>query len=157
MSLEEMEASGQLEALACTQAELAKLLTAARRWLADADVEAVSDQGRYESAYNAVLACALAALRANDYRVYTHEGKHVITLDSCAFIRRRRTWRGDRDCRARERWLRFSPPNVPRLQEVAVNGSVLVFTLFLCVLVSILFGLPPALQAANSTSTSGFD
>ena len=43
----------------------------------------------------------------------------------------------------------LSPPNVPRLQEVAVNGSVLVFTLFLCVLVSILFGLPPALQAAR--------
>ncbi len=43
----------------------------------------------------------------------------------------------------------LSPPNVPRLQEVAVNGSVLLFTLFLCVLVSILFGLPPALQAAR--------
>ena len=32
----------------------------------------------------------------------------------------------------------LSPPNVPRLQEVAVNGNVLLFTLFLCVLVSIL-------------------
>jgi predicted permease len=43
----------------------------------------------------------------------------------------------------------LSPPNVPRLQEVAVNGSVLLFTLILCVIVSILFGLPPALQAAR--------
>ena len=43
----------------------------------------------------------------------------------------------------------LSPPDVPRLDEVAVNGSVLLFTLALCVLVSILFGLPPALQAAG--------
>jgi putative ABC transport system permease protein len=43
----------------------------------------------------------------------------------------------------------FSPPDVPRLDEVAVNGSVLLFTLALCVLVSFLFGLPPALQAAR--------
>jgi putative ABC transport system permease protein len=43
----------------------------------------------------------------------------------------------------------FSPPDVPRLDEIAVNGSVLLFTLALCVLVSILFGLPPALQAAR--------
>jgi predicted permease len=43
----------------------------------------------------------------------------------------------------------LSPPNVPRLDEVAVNSSVLLFTLALSVLVSILFGLPPALQAAR--------
>jgi putative ABC transport system permease protein len=43
----------------------------------------------------------------------------------------------------------FSPPDVPRLEEVTVNGAVLLFTVFLCVLVTILFGLPPALQAAR--------
>ena len=43
----------------------------------------------------------------------------------------------------------FSPPDVPRLDEVAVNGSVLLFTLALSVIVSFLFGLPPALQAAR--------
>jgi putative ABC transport system permease protein len=43
----------------------------------------------------------------------------------------------------------LSPPDVPRLDEVAVNGAVLLFTLALCVLVSVLFGLPPALQAAR--------
>ncbi len=41
----------------------------------------------------------------------------------------------------------FSPPDVPRLDEVAVNGSVLLFTLALSVLSAFLFGLPPALQA----------
>ena len=43
----------------------------------------------------------------------------------------------------------FSPPDVPRLDEVAVNGSVLLFTLALCVLSALLFGLPPALQAVR--------
>jgi putative ABC transport system permease protein len=42
-----------------------------------------------------------------------------------------------------------SPPDVPRLDEVAVNASVLLFTLALCALVSFLFGLPPALEAAR--------
>jgi predicted permease len=44
----------------------------------------------------------------------------------------------------------LSPPDVPRLDEVAVNGTVLLFTVILCVLVTILFGLPPALQAARA-------
>ena len=43
----------------------------------------------------------------------------------------------------------LSPPDVPRLDEVTVNGSVLMFTLALSVIVSILFGLPPALQASR--------
>ncbi|MFL6280332.1 MAG: ADOP family duplicated permease [Vicinamibacterales bacterium] len=47
----------------------------------------------------------------------------------------------------------LSPPDVPRLDEVGVNGSVLLFTLSLCVLVSFLFGLPPALQAARADVT----
>jgi predicted permease len=43
----------------------------------------------------------------------------------------------------------LSPPEVPRLDEVAVNGRVLLFTSGLCLLVSVLFGLSPALQAAR--------
>jgi predicted permease len=43
----------------------------------------------------------------------------------------------------------LSPPDVPRLDEVTVNGTVLLFTVALSVIVSILFGLPPALQAAR--------
>jgi putative ABC transport system permease protein len=44
----------------------------------------------------------------------------------------------------------FSPPDVPRLDEVAVNGTVLLFTFAVCALVSVLFGLPPALQAVRT-------
>ena len=43
----------------------------------------------------------------------------------------------------------LSPPDVPRLDEVTVNGSVLLFTSALCVLVTVLFGMPPALHAAR--------
>jgi predicted permease len=43
----------------------------------------------------------------------------------------------------------LAPAGVPRLEEAAVNGSVLAFTFGLCVVVSVLFGLPPALQAAR--------
>ncbi len=43
----------------------------------------------------------------------------------------------------------LAPPNLPRIEEVVVDGNVLLFTLALCGLVSILFGLPPALQAAR--------
>lgn len=44
----------------------------------------------------------------------------------------------------------LSPPDVPRLDEVSVNGSVLLFTVALSVIVSILFGLPPAVQASRA-------
>jgi putative ABC transport system permease protein len=43
----------------------------------------------------------------------------------------------------------FAPADVPRLDEVSVNGSVLLFALLLCLVVSVLFGLPPALQASR--------
>jgi len=43
----------------------------------------------------------------------------------------------------------LSPPNVPRLTDVAVDGNVLMFTLGVCLFVSVLFGLPPALQASR--------
>lgn len=85
MGLPEMEAAGQLEPLAATNSEINALLSAAQRWLADARVAAVSNQGRFECAYNAVLNCALAALRANDYRVDAREGKHVFAIESLRF------------------------------------------------------------------------
>jgi putative ABC transport system permease protein len=43
----------------------------------------------------------------------------------------------------------LSPPDVPRLGEVSVNAAVLFFTVVVCGVVGLLFGLPPALQAAR--------
>ncbi len=43
----------------------------------------------------------------------------------------------------------LSPPDVPRIDAVGINGNVLLFTVALTVIVSILFGLPPALRASR--------
>jgi putative ABC transport system permease protein len=43
----------------------------------------------------------------------------------------------------------LSPPDVPRIDAVEINGSVLLFTVGLSSIVSMLFGLPPALQASR--------
>lgn len=43
----------------------------------------------------------------------------------------------------------FAPADVPRLDEVSVDGNVLLFALLLCIVVSVLFGLPPALQTSR--------
>jgi putative ABC transport system permease protein len=44
--------------------------------------------------------------------------------------------------------VRLSPGNIPRLDEVALDGSVLGFTLAVAFLTALLFGLVPALQAS---------
>lgn len=43
----------------------------------------------------------------------------------------------------------FSPGTVPRLAEARLDGAVLLFTLLLCALTGVFFGLVPALQAAR--------
>ena len=43
----------------------------------------------------------------------------------------------------------LAPEGVPRLDEVSVSFQVLAYTFGLCAIVSVLFGLPPALQAAR--------
>ena len=45
--------------------------------------------------------------------------------------------------------VRFAPANLPRLNEVSVDGWVLVFTLGVSLAASVLFGLAPALQASR--------
>ncbi|MFY9556226.1 MAG: ABC transporter permease [Blastocatellia bacterium] len=44
---------------------------------------------------------------------------------------------------------RFGPDNIPRLDEVGIDGQVLAFTFFVAVLTGIVFGLAPALRASQ--------
>lgn len=85
MSLEDLEAAGSLLPLRTTRDELARLMASAGRMLADAQVDGVSNQGRYVNAYHVILNCAIAALRVQDYKIDLHEGKHALALETLAF------------------------------------------------------------------------
>lgn len=65
--------------------EIENLLAVADRCLADARVAAVSSDGRLQSAYNAALAAATAALHAAGYRTNpAAAGHHAVTIESTA-------------------------------------------------------------------------
>ena len=48
--------------------------------------------------------------------------------------------------------IAFSPPNVPRLDAIGMDGRVVAFTAAIAVLTSVVFGLVPALQASGTTT-----
>lgn len=66
--LENLVRVGQLKEERSNPAEFERLLDMARTRLADAQLNAVSKEGRFTSAYNAAHAAALAALRWYGYR-----------------------------------------------------------------------------------------
>jgi putative ABC transport system permease protein len=50
------------------------------------------------------------------------------------------------------KWLvSILPPGIPRAQEIAVNGSVLIVTAVIAVMTGLLFGIIPAIRATSST------
>ena len=66
--LENLARIGQLKTEPRNEAEFKRLLEMARTRLADAQLDRVSQEGRFTSAYNAAHAAALAALRWHGYR-----------------------------------------------------------------------------------------
>jgi len=50
--------------------------------------------------------------------------------------------------------LALSPPSLPRVNRISIDGQVLGFTLVIAVMAGILFGLAPALQSAQTEITS---
>ena len=67
-ALDNLVRIGQLKAEPRNVAEVRRMLSMARTSLADAQLSALSPQGRFTSAYNAAHAAALAALRWHGYR-----------------------------------------------------------------------------------------
>jgi phosphoenolpyruvate-protein kinase (PTS system EI component) len=82
MSLGKWAEYGWLKAEPTSRDEIKSLLTIVNRDLKDANVAAVSEDRRFEAAFNAARTAASVALRACGYRTSTQAGHHVKTIES---------------------------------------------------------------------------
>ena len=85
MSLEEWVEYGWLKTEPTSRDEIKNLLTIVERDLKDANVAAVSQDRRFEAAYNAARTAAMIALRACGYRTSSQTGHHLKTIESLEF------------------------------------------------------------------------
>jgi hypothetical protein len=69
-----------LERVAPERAGIARMLAAAERNLADAQLAGLSAENRFDAAYKAIMQSAMAALRANGYRTLTSQPGHHQTV-----------------------------------------------------------------------------
>ena len=81
MTLENLLKIGQLKVHSTDRVEVQQLLNAARRNLADADVEAISLETRFDAAYKTIMQVAMVALLANGYRADSR-GHHQVMIQS---------------------------------------------------------------------------
>ncbi len=79
-NLKNLEKIGQLKSHATSREEVQRMLEAARRNLADAAVEAISNETRFDSAYKAIMQLALTAMMANGFRPDTKKPGHHQTV-----------------------------------------------------------------------------
>lgn len=82
MTLAKWAEYGWLKAEPTSPAEIRDLLGIVSRDLADASVEAISDDRRFEAAFSAARTAANAALRACGYRTAVQTGHHQKTIES---------------------------------------------------------------------------
>lgn len=80
MSLQNLLKIGQLKEHETDHAEIARLLTAAARGLADSRVLEISPESRFDAAWRAIMQAALAALMANGFRPNTNKPGHHMTV-----------------------------------------------------------------------------
>ncbi len=83
-SLQSWLESGRLRAHKTSSSDIAELLKAADRDLADAQLHELSADRRFATAYSAALLAATVALAASGYRA-AQEGHHYWTIQSLAF------------------------------------------------------------------------
>ena len=80
MTLQNLAKIGQLKPHKATAEEVARLLAAVRRNLADAEVNGISNETRFDCGYKAVMQCALIAMMVNGYRPSTSAPGHHQTM-----------------------------------------------------------------------------
>lgn len=83
MTLDNLLAIHQLARHTPDKAGIQKLLRAAERNLADAQLVALSVDNRFDAAYKAIMQCAMAALWACGYRTPTSQPGHHQTAIQC--------------------------------------------------------------------------
>jgi len=76
MSLENLFKTKQLQPHNPSREAVLRLLQAAARNIADARIEEVSLDTRFDAAYKAIMQCAMVALWANRYRTSTSQPGH---------------------------------------------------------------------------------
>ncbi len=87
MSLEDWLNEGRLESHTTSREEIERLFAVFERDIADAQIENMSVDRRFVTAYSAALMMARAALAASGYRT-SGEGAHYLTIQSLAFTLR---------------------------------------------------------------------
>jgi hypothetical protein len=80
VTLQNLLRIGKLKEHIPTPEEVQRLLAAVERNLADTEVEAISDETRFDVAYKAVMQCSMVAMMAAGYRPATSEPGHHQTM-----------------------------------------------------------------------------
>lgn len=83
MTLQNLLGTRQLQPHAADRVAALKLLAAANRNLADARVEAIGNDNRFDAAYKCIMQCAMLGLWANGYRTSTSQPGHHQTAIQC--------------------------------------------------------------------------
>ena len=85
MSLENYFKNGWLKKEATSPQEIADQLGLVSRCMKDASVQGISDDLRFYTTFNAVLALANTALRASGYRTTTQPRHHMRTIETLEY------------------------------------------------------------------------
>jgi hypothetical protein len=100
MTLEKLSQLGWYKAEPTSPKEIADLFSIVDRSLRDLKVEGISDDLRFQAAYNGILTLTNIALRANGFRVASGQGHHQRVIESLAYTLT------SQDNTAREKWVR---------------------------------------------------
>ena len=83
MTLRNLLAIKSLQQHQTDRISVIKLLDSARRNLADARVDVIGNDNRFDAAYKCIMQCAMLGLWANGYRTATNQPGHHQTAIQC--------------------------------------------------------------------------